>query len=99
MHLYRPYNSCTPFTEWVTIGNILLVVVAIATTTLLYVTQGTPVRPSQQVVSSPNDMSDLDKRRKLPRELCVSVGGVGIVARATQKYGVGGGGYLTRGGI
>ena len=29
------------------------------------------MRPSQQV-SSPNDLSDPEKRRKLPRELCVS---------------------------
>jgi hypothetical protein len=31
----------------------------------------TPVRPSQQVASSPNDLSDIDKKKKLPRELCV----------------------------
>jgi hypothetical protein len=33
----------------------------------------TPVRPSQQVASSPNDLSDIDKKKKLPRELCSKV--------------------------
>ncbi|CAI8036165.1 hypothetical protein GBAR_LOCUS20288 [Geodia barretti] len=33
----------------------------------------TPVRPSQQVPSSPSDLSELDKKRKLPRELCAKV--------------------------
>lgn len=39
--------------------------------------QSTPVRPSQQVPPSPNELSDVDKKKKLPRELCVREGGVG----------------------